>query len=164
MKILITIFLLISPHLVFALTIENPDGVFHECTEEYNFIKSPQVELLKNIPEGTIVCRASLGSELPDTKKFSDVMRGVTFVEGNLDNVFIPIGNTVIGITPKKFKVQNDLRDWTIDSQGMPLNVLNEEVWVEKGVSVDPREIPDKKVFLKPGEDLIDILKVRMGK
>ena len=115
MKFILILLLLISTK-SYALTIENPDGVFHECTEVYNFLSSPT-----SIPPESIVCRASLGQETPDTKLFNDDMTGVTFVEGNLDNVFIPDGNTVIGASQKRFKVQEDGFDWLIDAEGKPI-------------------------------------------
>lgn len=120
-KILITILLLICPTLVFALTIENPDGVFHQCSAEYNFLNASQD--LKHIPPGSIVCRASLNQEKLDSHLFSDDMVGVIFIEGNLDNVFIPIGNTLIGTSHLRIMTIEGI-DWVVNENNEPLRQL----------------------------------------
>jgi hypothetical protein len=155
-------FLLILTTNAMALTIENPDGRFHECTPEYIFKDFTGARDI-NIPDGAVVCRSNFSQEEPNTMVFRANMKNVTFVEGNLDNVFIPPTpfNEVIGSSRRSFKVQNDLRDWEVDSQGRPTKVLGEDYWIEKGISVNPNEIPNEKI--NPGnKPLEDELKERM--
>ena len=73
-------------------------------------------------------------------------MTGVTFIRSNLDNVFVPAGNTLVDSTQRKFQIQNDLRDWELDATNKPIKVLNEEYWIKEGYSVDPLDIPSKKL------------------
>jgi hypothetical protein len=92
----------------------------------------------------------------PDQKVFPDGMKGVTFKRCNLDNVLIPEGNTVDkDCTTKRIKVQNDLRDWILDKDNKPVEVMGKEIWESKGLSIDPAEIPATKL-----NDIKDIPKV----
>jgi hypothetical protein len=159
-KILPILILLSLP--VHAYQIEHADK-FYECDEEYrgkDFTGQSLVD--RDIKPGTIICRSCFSNETPDTHIFPERMTGVKFVGGNCDNVFIPDGNEVLGCTQRRFKVQNDLRDWKIDEQGRPVEVLGKDYWESKGIAIDPREIPDDKIILRKGEDLEEVLKVRM--
>jgi len=94
--------------------------------------------------------------EIPDSRIFPEGMKGVTFVNCNLDNVIVPEGNTVIDGSRKRFKVQNDLRDWLIDENNKPIEPLNKEYWMEQGYSVDPKDIPRQ-----PLKDISEIKKAK---
>lgn len=54
-----------------------------------------------------------------------------------------------IQCSQKRFQVQNDLRDWEIDDGGDPVKVINEKLWVSKGISVDPKHIPKQELVLE---------------
>lgn len=95
---------------------------------------------------GITIYGSCFSKEFPDTRVFPDNMTGVTFYNSNLDNVLIPPGNTVIGGSRRKFKAQNDMRDWILDGTGKPTKLVNEEYWDEEGFSIDPAKIPLEKI------------------
>ena len=102
-------------------------------------------QLLIPIPRGTTVYASTFEREIPDTHVFSDTMNGVTFIECNLNNVFIPSGNIVKNFyrpQPIRFKAQNDLRDWEVGAGTTPLRLLDAEYWWDLGFSTDPADIP----------------------
>jgi hypothetical protein len=87
---------------------------------------------------------------------FPDDMTGVTFYNCNLDNVYVPPGNTVIGGSQRRIKVQNDWEDWILEKKmgrWQPKEPMNKEERLEKNISIDPRKIPKKKFTLKERED-----------
>lgn len=140
------LFLLLFCQTAFAVTIEH-DEQFYECDKKFSFKDFTGMDLSKEIiPSGTVVCRSGFSHEIPDSKIFPADMTGVTFVEGNLDNVFIPWDNVVIGASQKSYKIQNDLRDWEIDVQNKPVKILNEEYWTSQGYSVNPADMPAQKI------------------
>lgn len=96
--------------------------------------------------DGKTVYASSFMQEKPDTQVFPDNMIGVTFVNCNLDNCVIPPGNTVIGGSRKRWRVQNDLRDWELDANNQPVKVLSEKYWIRVGYSVNPADIPTRKL------------------
>jgi phage-related protein len=77
---------------------------------------------------------------------FPDGMTGVTFIKCNLDNILIPVGNTVQESTAKKLKVQNDLNDWIVDDKDKPLEPKNKDDYILAGHSIDPKDIPAEKI------------------
>ena len=77
---------------------------------------------------------------------FPDGITGVTFENCNLDNVFIPAGNTVKGGTNNKIKVQNDWADWKLNDSLEPVEPVNKDYWIKAGVSIDPADIPEEKL------------------
>lgn len=64
--------------------------------------------------------------EIPETKIFPSGMKGVTFINCNLDNVFIPSGNTVIGGSQRQFKAMDDGQDYLVNEQGEAISPLND--------------------------------------
>lgn len=52
----------------------------------------------------------------------------------------------IVDSSRRRFKVQNDLRDWEIDETNKPVKVLNEKYWIREGTSVDPKDIPTEKI------------------
>jgi hypothetical protein len=117
-----------------------------------DFTNNPKVD----IPDGTIVYASVFYQETPNSHIFREKMKKVTFVLCNLDNVVIPPDNTVMGGSHKRFQVQNDLRDWLIDENNKPIEVMDKEYWESQGYSVDPKDIPDK-----PLKDISEIKKVK---
>jgi len=81
----------------------------------------------------------------PDKHVFPDNIQGVTFRECNLDNVYLPPGNIIIGGSHDKIMVQNDLEDWIVDDSLKPIQPVNDSAFDELGISKDPKDIPTKK-------------------
>ena len=100
----------------------------------------------KTIDPGTVIYGSCFSKETPDFVVFPDDMFGVTLINCNLDNVFIPLGNTVIGGSQRQFKVQNDLEDWVVDGTLKPVEPINKEIFILKGISIDPKDIPETKL------------------
>lgn len=84
--------------------------------------------------------------EIPDRHIFPEDMTGVVFYNCNLDNVYIPTGNTTIGCSQKKFKVQNDLMDWILDADLKPKEPIMKEEFIKMGISILPKDIPKTKM------------------
>lgn len=76
---------------------------------------------------------------------FPDGMTGVVFEKCNLDNVFVPDGNIVIGGANRKIKVQNDLEDWVLDETLKAKEPVSKGEYERLGVSADPKDIPKEK-------------------
>ena len=89
---------------------------------------------------------------------FPDGMTGVVFRNCNLDNVYIPPGNTVEGGTNKRIQVQNDWSDWVLDSNLKPKEPVNKKMRLEAGVSIDPKDIPEKKFTEEERKQFEEIL------
>ena len=99
---------------------------------------------------GTVIVGSCFYQEgKPNTAIFPNGMVGVTFRNCNLDNVYIPAGNTVEGGTHKKIRVMNDLDDWILDKDLKPVEPINKEQRLEAGISIDPKDIPMEKIDAK---------------
>lgn len=117
------------------------DNITYDCNDELsmkNFTNIPKVGVRNNL----IVYASNFSQETPDSHIFRDNMNGVTFIKCNLMNVYIPSGNTVIDCQTQRFKVQRDARDWFIDADGNPTEVVSRKYWESIGYSVDPADIP----------------------
>ena len=96
----------------------------------------------------------------PDSDIFPDEMAGVTFTKCNLDNVLIPLGNIVNGGCNRRIKVQNPTidnptpEDWILDNLGNPIEPVNKERFIKKGLSIDPKDIQIDTKILVPSLDL----------
>lgn len=113
--------------------------------QDYTFTNT-----LINIPDNVNVYGACFACEMPDTVLFRANMTGVTFYNCNLDNVLIPAGNTVIGGSQRKFRVQNDLNDWELDAQGEPVKPLGAKIFDKFGLPVpSPADIPTDKAVAR---------------
>lgn len=99
----------------------------------------------KNLKDITIF-GSCFSQEIPDRHIFPDDITGVTFINCNLDNVYIPDGNMVIGCSQRKFKAQNDLMDWILDVDLKPIEPIMKEEFVAKGISIDPKDISKTKM------------------
>lgn len=98
---------------------------------------------------GTCFYRESPLGEIGDPRKtiFPLTMTGVTFRRCNLDNVFVPPGNTIMddgGIqsSHRRIRVQNDLEDWIVDASGNPIEPVGVKIFQELGLSILPKDIP----------------------
>jgi len=99
--------------------------------------------------------------EIPDSKIFPDNMTGVTFINCNLDNVFIPAGNETIGCSQRKFQVQNDMTDWILDTDLKPKEPISKEEFIKYGISIDPKDIPKIKMTENIIENKIKELSIK---
>lgn len=61
--------------------------------------------------------------ESPDTHVFPDNMTGVSFVRCNLDNVFIPAGNSTEDCSQRRY-MRIDGQNWLVDEDNNPVQVL----------------------------------------
>ena len=75
--------------------------------------------------EGDIIESSCFSQEMPDSHIFPEKMKGVTFRRCNLDNVYIPPGNTVENCSQRRFKAQDDGEDWLVDENNKPLSLLS---------------------------------------
>ena len=91
---------------------------------------------------GKTIEGACFSQEKPDTHIFPENMTGVTFKNCNLDNVFIPEGNTLIACSNRRFKAQTDGEDWLVGVDGKPISPLNPEDHVARGKDPNPAKLP----------------------
>jgi hypothetical protein len=83
----------------------------------------------------------------PDTEIFPTGVTGVTFIRCNLDNVKIPVGNTVDKTCiNRKIKAQNDLEDWFLNDSNQPTEPMRKADYLRLGISTDPADIPSTKI------------------
>ena len=102
----------------------------------------------------------------PGSQVFPPPMTGVTFRRCNLDNVFIPPGNTVVTEgweaccqkrimvfppTPKAHPKPDDepdgCMDWIVDKANRPVEPMDRRRFEEEGRSLDPKDIPEHHVI-----------------
>lgn len=126
---------------------------FYECDDNFSAKDFTGRFLLDQDLNGKVIARSNFSHETPDTKVFPENMTGVTFINCNLDNVFIPEGNIVIECSQRRFKVQNDLNDWEVDNENKPTRPFNHQILTKKGIPLpDPKNIPKQK-----GEKIVDL-------
>ena len=134
----------------------NYNGVEYDIDEEYSY-KDFTGHSLKHKPmfNGIVIMGSCFSQEIPDTEVFPPDLQNVTLIKCNLDNVKVPQSFTVIDCSQKRFQLQNDLRDWEIDSEGNPVQVMGKKYWEMNGYSVDPNDIPDQ-----PLQKIDDIVRI----
>ena len=117
---------------------------------------------VKELNDTEIVGSCFYQEDKPDAFVFPDGMKGVTFRRCNLDNVYIPPGNTVVTEgweaccqkrimvqppTPKAKPDKDDPPDgpidWIVDKDNKPVEPLNKRQFEEEGRSLDPKDIPE---------------------
>lgn len=147
-----TIFLLFLAHIAFAGTVEIGRDAKHKAniitySDKYSLKSFVRIDLssAKDL-NGQTIYASHFAREVPDTHVFPDDMLGVTFVRCHLENVYVPPGNILIDCWTTRYKVQNDLRDWEIDSENKPVKLINEEKWKDEGYSIDAKDIPAQKI------------------
>lgn len=91
----------------------------------------------------------------PYREIFPATMTGVIFKRCNLDNVYVPPGNTItddagISSSYRRIRVQNDLEDWIVDASGNPIEPIDIKGFEELGKSTDPNDIPASPIGVTP--------------
>ncbi len=106
---------------------------------------------------GTCFYRESPLGETDDPYKaiFPALMTGVVFKRCNLDNIYVPPGNTIMDAdgcpsSHRRIRVQYDMQDWIVDSAGKPVEPLSLSTHAELGLSPDPKDIPSSPVGVSP--------------
>lgn len=112
---------------------------------------------------GITIFGSCFSHEIPGTKVFPDDMKDVTFINCNLDNVYIPAGNQTIGCSQRKFKVQNDLMDWILDEDLKPKEPIMKKEFEKLGISIDPKDIPKDKMDESIIEQKLKIIEKYVG-
>ena len=74
---------------------------------------------------GLVIENSCFSQETPDREIFPKDLTGCTFIDCNLDNVFIPEGNKLENCSTRRFKAQDDGKDWIIDEDGKTIKTLN---------------------------------------
>ena len=72
---------------------------------------------------GQTITGSCFSHEVPDTHIFPDDMTGVTFINCNLDNCFIPDGNIVQGGSQRRY-MNIDGVDTLVDADNQPIGAL----------------------------------------
>lgn len=107
-----------------------------------------QNQSFKNRPasefNNSIIIGANFYQEnAPKSDIFPDGMTGVVFKRCNLQNVNIPVGNTVENDCDiRQILIQNDGRDWIVDDNLNPIEPIDKERLLKEGLSIDPADIP----------------------
>ena len=127
------------------------------CNEKYSFKDFTHQsfrDVTDLIPGMVIVGSCFYQENKPDSHIFPETMTGVTFLRCNLDNIFIPPGNTVGAIqgvesTQKRIKVQNDGYDWLLDEKHKPIEPYDKKALLKfpeqaAGRILDPKDLPAK--------------------
>jgi len=115
-----------------------------EISEKYSFKDFTGWDLSDRTDMSGIIIEGSCFShETPDSIVFPSIMTGTTFMACNLDNCFIPPGNTVQNnCSKRRFKIQNDLEDWICDRNNVPVEPVGKKYFLQLGLSIDPASIP----------------------
>lgn len=93
---------------------------------------------------------------------FPNGMTGAIFDKCNLDNVYVPSGNTVLGTSCHRIiQKQNDLHNWIMDKDLKPVEPVNKRAFEELNLSKNPKDIPlikqTKSVQEKKREEIMAI-------
>lgn len=115
--------------------------------EKYSY-KSFQNKKFLDVPasdfDGEIIGSNFYQENKPNSEIFPAGI-SCTFSRCNLDNVAIPKTCVVDGGSNKQIKVQNDLTDWVLNSEGKPVEPMDRPFREAKNISCDPRDIPATK-------------------
>lgn len=93
----------------------------------------------------TAIHGSCFSQEKPDTHVFPEDMTGVTFDWCNLDNCFIPAGNTVLNCSTRRFCCQKDGEDWIITSDNKIVEPVNKKWFEMNKRSIDPASLSGAK-------------------
>lgn len=84
-----------------------------------------------------IVCGSCFSQEIPDSEVFGEKVQNVTFINCNLDNVLIPDTCRIFGGSQRRFLVQEDGKDWIVDENNQPLELLNSALMIVAPLPVE---------------------------
>lgn len=149
-KIIITIILLLIPISIFAQPIFY-EGQWIEMNDKYSFKNFTNQDLSKekdlkniNIYSSTFYQQCGLNDTPGWRHIFPEDMKGVTFYNCDLNNVYVPPGNTIIDPCGrhKLLKEQNDRTQWILNEDLSPKAPLHYEYFIKLGISTDPKDIP----------------------
>lgn len=73
--------------------------------------------------DGQTITGSCFSHEITDTHIFPDDMEGVTFINCNLDNCFIPVGNFVQGGSQRRFLAIDGV-DTFLDIDNKPVGLI----------------------------------------
>lgn len=129
-------------------------STFRVYKEDYTL----ETDLLSGIEiVGTCFYQESVLGDIDDPYKkiFPATMTGVIFKRCNLDNVDVPVGNSITDdagcpSSHRRIRVQNDLEDWIVDATGKAVEPLDLARFVELGKSTDPKDIPATPILVTP--------------
>jgi hypothetical protein len=117
--------------------------------DKYSF-KDFTGQSIVNVPvkelDGTEIVGSCFAQENGEKVIFPKEMKGVHFRRCNLDNVFIPDGNTIESegwekCSVRRHAAQIDGNDWIIDKDRKPLEPCDKERFIAEGKSLDPNSI-----------------------
>ncbi len=132
---------------------------FRDFTNRRNVFAGRGKEL-----DGLVIYATSFYQEAIDIDVFPSDVKGLVLAFCNLDNVRIPKNATLIECSTRRIQVQNDLRDWELDDNDVPLKLVNEEYEKSLGRFTDPALIPRTKIEtlkeLDPINPSIDVIPI----
>jgi len=132
---------------------------FQNFTNKRNVFQGRGKEL-----DSLTIYSTSFFQEQPDVDIFPSDVKNLTLAFCNLDNVVIPRGATLIECSTRRIQAQNDLRDWELDDQNVPVRLINEAYEKNLGRSIDPADIPLVKIQsldeLDPINPAVDVIPV----
>jgi len=96
---------------------ETYQGIQYDCDEVYSNKDHTGHDLSdrKDI-SGIVIHGLCLSNETPNARVLPLDITGTTFLCCNLDNVFIPDGNTLINCSNRLFQAQEDGHDWIVEA------------------------------------------------
>ena len=96
---------------------ENYNGTIYQCDDTYSDKDCTGWDLSDRTDmSGIIIHGLCLSNETPNAATLPPDLTGTTFLSCNLDNVFIPDGNTLINSSNRLFQVQADGQDWIVQA------------------------------------------------
>lgn len=117
-------------------------GITYDVDDTHSSMDRTGLDLRGNgVKDNMAIVGACFSQENPDTHVFRESLTGVTFINCNLDNVYIPSGNTVIDCSQRRFKCQVDGYDWIVDENNNPVTPLALEYHISNGLNTDPSKI-----------------------
>jgi hypothetical protein len=136
--------------------------------KEYSFKDFTNKSLLAVPVEeltGDIVGSCFYQEGAPDTHIFPESMTGVTFKRCNLDNVYIPVGNTVtdadgVSSSQERVMVQNDQEDWKVNEVNAPIEPVNKKRFLRLKAEIEAKNLllaVEDKITTIPSIDPADI-------
>ena len=126
----------------------------NRCSKKYSFQDFTNQHLRTATDlDGTIiigscfyqVCSAAHAGD-PLKHIFPEDMRDVFFVECNLDNVYIPPGNTLNQCSHRRIKRMNDGEYWFVGEDFKPIEPIHKKRLELLQANVNPEKIPAEKI------------------